>query len=340
MGRRDFARYLTDYLAKYLPGQRNLSTNTIASYRDAFRLLLVYLSRAKNMKAEAISMSDINKDAVVGFLAWLENERGCSISTRNQRLCAIKAFIHYVQSEDLENLLEYQRILAIKQKKTASKPMVYLSKEAFAEVLRQPDTSLAKGRRDLVLLALLYDSGARISELCNILVRDIRLEMPIVLTLRGKGCKVRAVPLMGNTGSLLEAYLAENKLLDDSGKLDHPLFQNSHGSKLSRSGAAAIVERHVESARLDSDIFIPQGITPHSFRRQKAIDLLDVGVPLLYIRDLLGHKSVTTTEVYARVSEDKRRATLEQITVSSKEIDYPDWRQDSGLIEWLNDLCR
>jgi site-specific recombinase XerD len=340
MGRCDFAGYLTDYLARYLPGQRNLSPNTIASYRDTFRLLLAYLADARSLKAESLSMGDIGKETVLGFLAWLEDSRGCSVNTRNQRLCAIKAFVRFVQSEDLDHLLEYQRILAIKHKKSVSQPISYLSKEALAEVLLQPDTNSSKGRRDLVLLALLYDSGARVSELCDIKVRDVRLDEPATVSLHGKGRKIRIVPLMHNTRSLLEAYLSESRLLDDSGKLDTPLFMNSHGTRLSRSGVAAIVSRHVESARADSRVVIPDAITPHSFRHQKAVDLLDAGIALPYIRDLLGHRSVTTTEVYTRISAEKRRAILEKADSVTENIEYPDWREDGSLMEWLSGLCR
>jgi site-specific recombinase XerD len=340
MSSSDFARYLTDYLSRYLPGQRNLSTNTIASYRDSFRLFLQYCQDTKGMRPERLSMDDIDRSAVVGFLDWLEKERGSSVATRNQRLCAIKAFIQFVQTEDLEHLLEYQRILSIKQKKTSSKPMSFLSKEGLHEVLGQPDLTTVKGRRDLVLLALLYDSGARVSELCGITIRDVRLDKPVTVTLFGKGGKFRTVPLMVNTASLLKSYLSERHCFNDPSKLDDPLFPNSWGRALTRSGVAAIVDRHVKRAQEQGEVFIQEGITPHSFRHQKAVDLLEAGVPLLYIRDLLGHVSVSTTEVYLKVSVEKRREALEKASPVVDEDDYPDWAEDESLMNWLSRLCR
>jgi site-specific recombinase XerD len=335
----DFARYLTDYLARYLPGQRNLSTNTIASYRDSFRLFLLYCQDVKGIRPEKLSMDDIDKSAITGFLDWLESERGSSVGTRNQRLCAVKAFVQYVQTEDPKHLLEYQRILSIKQKKTAVKPMSYLSREGLHEVLCQPDLTTIKGRRDLVLLALLYDSGARVSELCGITIRDVRPDEPATITLFGKGRKIRSVPLMASTASLLQSYLTEHRCLNDPSKLDDPLFPNSWGRALTRSGVAAIVDRHVRRAREKAEFLIPERITPHSFRHQKAVDLLEAGVPLLYIRDLLGHRSVTTTEIYSKVSAEKRRETLEKAGSPVAAHDYPDWTEDENLMVWLSRLC-
>lgn len=332
----DFAGYLTAYLGRYLPGQRNLSSNTIASYRDVFKLLIAFFQE-RGIEPERLSMDDLDRASVEGFLAWLA-DRGCSDSTVNQRLCALKAFIGYIKAEDPARLLQYQQILAIKQRRKKTPVMVVPGKEGVAAMLRNPDSTTPKGRRDMALLAFLYDSGARVSELCGVTLRDLRLDDPAVVTLAGKGRKVRVVPLMGKTTELLEGYLDEffpNITAADLGK---PLFPNPRGNPLTRAGVANIVKRHAKGAR-DAGAPVPEGVTPHSIRHQKAIDLLEAGVNLVYIRDLLGHKSVSTTEIYATVSLAKKRELLEKAASTEKSGEYPDWSSDKNLMTWLKGLC-
>ena len=334
----DFAGHLTAYLGRWLPGQRNLSPNTIASYRDAFRLLIAFF-RERGKEPEGLSMDDLGRDGVLLFMEWLE-ARGCSDSTLNQRLCAIKAFVGYAKCEDPARLLQYQQVLAIPQRRHAAPKMPLPGKEGMAAILRHPDPATRKGRRDRALLSLLYDSGARVSELCGIELRDLRLESPAAVTLRGKGRKARAVPLMGQTVGMLEGYLAEFWPGFGTQDLDSPLFPNPRGGRLTRAGIADIVSRHAAGAR-EAGTPIPDGISPHSFRHQKAVDLLEAGVPLVYIRDVLGHASVATTEIYAKVSLERKRELLEKAASSPAPAaeGYPDWTADSDLMSWLAGLC-
>ena len=207
----DFSRYLTNFLSLYLPGHKNASVNTIASYRDAFKLLLAFCDEIKGMKPEKITLLKLTKDLVMEFLTWLEKERKCSISTRNQRLAALHAFFRYIQKESPENLFEIQKILAIPYKKK-TKPMVpYLTANELKVLLEQPDLKTKDGRRDLVLLAVLYDTAARVQELVDLRIRDVRLTSPAVITLHGKGDKSRLVPVMGKTRTLLQQYLEEDR---------------------------------------------------------------------------------------------------------------------------------
>lgn len=332
----DFAGFVTAYLGRYLPGQRNLSSNTIASYRDMFRLLISYFQE-RGKEPERLAMGDLDRESVEGFLAWLSG-RGCSDSTLNQRLCAVKAFVGYVKAEDPAHLLQYQRVLAIKQRKKKVPTMTVPGKEGVAAILRNPDVTTPKGRRDMMLLTLLYDSGARVSELCGITIRDLRLGDPAVVTLTGKGRKTRVVPLMGATVRLLEGYLDEFHPSLTSADLGKPLFPNPQGARMTRAGVADVVARHVKGAR-ESGAVMPEGVSPHSLRHQKAIDLLESGVNLVYIRDLLGHRSVTTTEIYATVSLTRKRELLERASTAPRSDDYPDWSNDKDLMSWLKSLC-
>ena len=332
----DFAQRVSDYLGRYLPGQRNLSPNTIASYRDMFKLLIAYFGE-RGKKPERMSMGDLTRDEVQGFMAWL-TARGCSDSTVNQRLCAVKAFVSYVKAEDPAGMLQYQQILAIRQRKKASGRMVFPGREGLAAILRNPDPSTTKGRRDMVLLTLLYDSGARVSELCGLALRDVRLSDPAVVTLTGKGRKSRVVPLMSGTRDLVARHIEETYPERDVSDMGRPLFPGPRGMPLTRAGVSNIVARHVRGAR-ESGADIPDGVSPHSFRHQKAIDLLESGVNLVYIRDLLGHRSVTTTEIYATVSVARKRQLLEQAAAAPATREYPDWSDDRDLMAWLKGLC-
>ena len=332
----DFAYYVTAYLGRYLPGQRNLSPNTIASYRDAFRLPVDYFGD-HGKEPESMSMSDLDRHAVRGFLEWL-TARGNSDSTVNQRLCATGAFVGCARGEDPARLLQYQQVLAMRQRKGKSDAMVTPGRDGLAAILRDPGMSTSRGRRDTALLTVLYDSAARVSELCGITLRDLRLDDPAVVTLRGKGRKVRTVPLMHATAGLLREYVSEAYPGLGPRDLDKPLFPNPRGDHPARAGVADILARHADGAR-KSGADIPEGVSPHSFRHQRAIDLLESGVNLVYIRDLLGHRSVTTTEIYATAGTARKRELLEKAATAPRVGEYPDWTADKDLMAWLKALC-
>jgi len=335
----DFARHLTGFLSKYLPGQRNLSTNTISSYRDAFKLFLIFCETEKKKKVDRLDLAYISRELVVEYLIWLEEKRGCSISTRNQRLAALRSFFHYVSTTALETLLVCQKILNIPMKKSAKQVMSYFSPEGLHLLLKQPDTSTRQGRRDHALLVLLYESAARVQELADLRVRDVRLEDPSTVTLRGKGRKTRIVPIPAKTASILKQYLSEKGWIGKTASLDFPIFMNSRKVKLSRAGIAHILRKHVEAARKVNGELIPQIVSPHSLRHSKAVHLLRSGVPLIYIRDFLGHVSVTTTEIYAKIDVEEKRKALEcAYEIPSQEL-VPDWETNKGLMAWLTDLC-
>ena len=171
MKENDFPKYLSYFLSKYLPGQRNASTHTIASYRDVFKLLLIFCDSAKSIKPEKIKASDLSKELILNFLDWLETERKCSISTRNQRLAVIHSFVHYVQKESPENLFEFKKILSIPNKKYPRTLVSYLTGQEMQILLSQPDMSTTKGFRNAILLSVLYDTGSRVQELINIRIK-------------------------------------------------------------------------------------------------------------------------------------------------------------------------
>jgi integrase/recombinase XerD len=233
----DFATHLTKFLSEYLAKQKNASRNTIASYRDTFKLLIRYCQDHKDILVEKLNMSMLTPKLITDFLEYLENDHKCCISTRNQRLAAIHAFFRYVQYEDPAGLFYFQKVIAIPIKKSPKPSIPHLTPEAMKLLLSQPNKTTTKGRRDLTLLSVLYDSGCRVQELADLRVRDVVLNNPPVLILTGKGNKVRRVPLMKNTLALLENYIQENSL-DKPWKSDNQLFINKQHCKLSKEGIA------------------------------------------------------------------------------------------------------
>ena len=332
----DFAISLTQFLSDYLPGQKNVSPHTIRSYRDTFKLLLQYFQEREGMPPEKITMSCITQERVISFLGWLETERGCAVSTRNLRLTAVHSFFRYAQAQAPEALFHFQKVIAIPVKKGRKKIVEHLTPEGIRLLLEQPDRSCPKGRRDLVMLSTLYDSGARVQELIDLSVGDFIPGANAVLVLTGKGNKTRRVPLMKNTASLLVAYLSENRL-DGPQKKSYPLFTNSQHNRLTKEGVAYVLGKYAAQAHKISD-GVPETVNCHMLRHSKAIHLLQAGVNLIYIRDFLGHTDVKTTEVYAKADTELKRKALENAYPDLVDPDLPDWNNNTDLMSWLSSL--
>jgi site-specific recombinase XerD len=331
----DFAVFLRRFLTGHLAGLRGCSPNTIASYRDTFKLLISWFRDERQVPPGKLTLDRIDAAAVTGFLNWLETERHNSISTRNQRLAAISSFCTWMQTEDPARMACWQNILAIPAKKQARPALSHLTAGQARRLLAQPDRSTRQGRRDATLLATLYDTGARVQELADLAVRDIRLPHPALASLTGKGRKTRHVPLAGNTTELLAAYLAEHRL-DEPGHDDHPVFYGQHRARLSRGGIAWIISKY--QAQIHDPLLAGASISPHTLRHSKAMHLYEAGVPLPYIRDILGHVDLSTTEIYARASTEAKRKALEAAYPGIVTSDLPEWNQDPGLLDWLTSL--
>jgi site-specific recombinase XerD len=332
----DFAKALSHYLSNYLPGQRNVSPNTIKSYRDTFKLLLTYCKQCEGIAIEKLYIRHIDKPFILNFLGWLENDRNNGISTRNQRLACLHGFFRYLQIEALDGLLSHQQVLSIPMKKTQKPMIIHLTPDALKCILAQPDLTKSRGRRDLTLLSLLYDSGARVQEIADLQVGDVRLDPPPILTLTGKGNKKRQIPLMGNTELLLTQYMREANLLIN-GLQTRPLFINTQRRKMTRAGIAFILDKYVTQARATSQL-LPDKVTPHIFRHTKAMHLLQAGVNKVYIRDLLGHVDEATTEIYAHADTELKRKALEKAYPNMVKTELPEWTKDDDLLIWLDSL--
>ena len=232
-----------------------------------------------------------------------------------------------------------QQILSIPFRKKPVPAIRYLNADDIKILLSQPDRHTRSGRRDLVLLSLPYDSSARVQKLDGLTVASIRLEAPVQVTLLGKGNKVRVVPLMKNTVHLLQSYLAENHP-DLPHKLQYPLFTNQQYEKLTRVGVCYILKKYAILANKSHEHFPdPKSITPHVLRHSKAMHLLEAGVNIIYIRDILGHVDISTTEVYARANMVMKQAALEKIAhISSGKL--PAWATDSSLLDRFDSFSK
>lgn len=338
MKKHEFPYNLTQYLSKYLPGQRGLSTNTVMSYRDTFSLFLTYCRDEAGIKPEKLGFQSFNRKLVENFLLWLERNRHCSASTRNQRLAAIHAFLRYVMVEAPEQMSMCQQILSIPMKKTPSPSLRYLTVEGIRALLATPSLQSTQGRRDLALLTLLYESGARVQEIIDLTVSDVRLTQPATVKLTGKGDKSRIVPIMPDAAKILEMYISSSHKRMRMRDLDTPFFMNQKGDRLTRWGVSYIINKYVEQARqLQPDLF-PDQVTPHVFRHSKAMHLLEANVNIIYIRDLLGHVSVQTTEVYAKTSPVAKRKALEN--AAEEVLPYSSYsaEKETELLTWLKEL--
>lgn len=339
MKQTDFAKTLAQYLTDFLPGQRNVSPNTIKSYRDTFKQYLMFMQEDKRIKPERISFASVTKLSIKDFLHWLETSKNVSTSTRNQRLAAIHSFFRYAQTENPEILFESQKILGIPFKKTQQQAIQHLSMDQLAYLFEQPDTSTKRGRRDLALIVILYDAGARVQELIDLKVCEVRLAQPATITLTGKGNKKRNIPIMAKTRTLLEGYMAENHLLEN-GRQQSPLFYNSRYQAFTRPGITYILNKYFKQAKLNHiDEVFPDRLHPHMLRHSKALHLLESGVNLIYIRDLLGHVSVTTTEIYLKFDTELKRKALEAAYPQVSSQDAPAWEENTDIFQWLQNLC-
>jgi len=336
----DFAKHLSKFLSEYLPYERNMSPNTVSSYRDTFVQFIGYMKDVQKIRVEQLTLDTVTRQRVLDFLSWVQKERNCGIATRNHRLAAIHSFMSYLQYEEIHHLDEWQRILFIKAMKDDKKSINYLTADGIKLLLDQPDITTSNGRRNLALLALMYDTGARVQEIIDLTPESLKTEStPYTIRLFGKGRKSRVVPLIEEQIVILKRYMDENHLFENC-KLKHPLFFNSHHEKLTRAGVTYILRTYVGMASQVTPTLVPCNISCHTLRHSKAMHLLQAGVNLVYIRDLLGHVSIQTTEIYARADHKQKREALEKaytnlIPEKAKECE---WEQNQNLLNWLKGL--
>ena len=318
---KDLSYYLSKFLKDYLIIERNMSLHTVRSYKKTFQILIEYLVKIKEFKLKDITFENITREILIEFLNYLEEDKKNSIRTRNQRLACIKSFYQYCMIDEINNIDNIKKILSIKAKKEVKKVISYLMEDELQKLFNSIDTSTNKGRRDLTLLTLLYDTAARSSEIINLRIEDIHLEGKYIILI-GKGNKQRIVPMMEQTKKLIINYIKRNHI--QSGYLF-----NINGNKYSHDTLSKIINKYTKN--------IDKQISPHTFRHTRAVHLLDKGVNIIYIQELLGHTSVNTTMEYAKVIEKSKFKAIEK---ANPKIDnsLPDWNDDEDLLSQLLSL--
>lgn len=335
----DFARHIEYFLLKYLPYERNLSEATVKSYRDVLVKFITFMEKAKGVKANNLMLTHLTRSNIQDFLSHLR-DTGSKPSTCNHRLVVLWSLVKYLQSSEIQLMQQWQHILSINKMKEDEPVVGYLSVEAIAMLLSAPDRTTRNGRRHALILSLMYDLGARVQEIANLKVSDIRIyDNEVTVHIMGKGNKGRVVPLMGESVNAVKQYLKDWGLTV-SNKANNPFFFNARGSKLTRSGITHILNIYVELCRREKPMLFYERVSCHKLRHSKAMHLLQAGVNLIYIRDLLGHSSVKTTEVYARVgSSFKNEALKKAYRGTTVETDIaPMWIEDPDLLQRLKML--
>jgi len=324
---RPFADMLAQFLTIHLPVTRACSHNTICAYRDAFTLFLRFMDQQQATPPDRVSFEDFTAPNVATFLGWLRTERRCSAATANQRLAALKSFFRYVQNQAPEQIVQAQQVLGVKAAQTPQPSIGYLPVETVALLLEH---AKRRGLRDLALLTTLYDTAARVQEGCDLSLGDLHLDKPASVTLTGKGRKTRIVPLTPQAGVVLTQHVRTLP-----GGSSTPVFANRVGQRLGRAGAAYILAECAHAAHADRPELVPEKVPPHMLRHSKAMHLLENGVNLIYIRDILGHASVVTTEVYAKANPEMKRQAIEAAAAHTLGPSRYNKASRQDLLTWL-----
>lgn len=295
------------FFQQYLVAERNLSPNTVLSYRDGIRLVLQYVSERVGRDPDRLSFEDFDAERVREFLDWLETERKCSPRTRNQRLAAIKTFFRYVASTTPEHLDRCRRIREIATKRITHQAPQYLEPDEMKTLTQAIDPKARDGARDLALICLMHNTGARVQEVADLNLSHLRLEATAQVRLMGKGRKERTCPLWAQTVAVLRRWIA---LRGGSVTGDSPLFVNARGERITRYGIAFILRRAALRANLQIPSQHLRRVTPHTIRHTTAMDLLRAGVDLTVIAAWLGHADLTTTNGYVQIDMRMKQAAI------------------------------
>jgi site-specific recombinase XerD len=324
---------LESFFYQHLANQKGVSTHTIAAYRDALRLLVRFASDRLRKKPARLVLSDLDRDLILAFLDQLETDRGNSVRTRNARLTAIHSFFRHVTYQDPAFICLAQTILAIETKRTVKPLMGYLTRKELDAILATPNRSTSKGRRDYALLLFLARTGARVSEAITIDRKDLRLETPPHVRLRGKGAKERIVPLAQDIQEILRFLCDERGL---SSNATEPVFVNSRGKRLSRYGVRHILRRTVAKAICILPQLQERAVTPHTLRHTLAMHLLQSGVDLVVIQMWLGHEHLRTVHQYVEADLEMKRKSLNLCEVTTPESCA--YKPDDTLLAFLDSL--
>jgi site-specific recombinase XerD len=326
-----FGQLVQDFFVKRLVNERGASARTVESYRDAFELLFAFIEQRTSTPAATLTLADLDAPVVLDFLDHLETGRGNSTRTRNARLAAIHSFMRYAAVRDPASLPITERVLAIPAKRFDRPVLGYLSREQIAAILAAPDRATWSGHRDAVLLATAYNTGARVSEITALRVRDVLLDRQTAVHLHGKGRKQRVIPLWKNTATELRTWLDQIPTMPET-----PVFPNRAGAPMSRSGVRNRLDQAVALAAQNCPSLQGQHISPHTLRHSTAMHLLQSGTDLAVIALWLGHSSPAVTHQYLEADLATKEAVLQHLGDPSPAPTR--FQPDDRLLAFLQDL--
>jgi integrase/recombinase XerD len=323
------------FLLEHLVSERNLARNTQQSYRDTLRLLMPFAASASGKAIDRLCVEDLTADRIRSFLLELEQKRGCSAATRNQRLAAVRSLAHFIAQRSPEAVHWCGEIRGIAFKKTPRPLVNYLEKAEMDALLAAPDVKVAQGQRDHAVLLFLYNTGARADEAAQVRIADLELgQAPSrdssAVLIRGKGNKLRRCPLWNRTVNELLALVSGRAA-------EQRVFLNRRGQPLTRFGIHTLVERYAAAVEKTMPSLAVKGVSPHTIRHTTATHLLRAGVDINTIRAWLGHVSLTTTNIYAEVDLEMKAKALATCEVEEDEAKTP-WREDESLMAFLRSL--
>jgi len=328
------SKHIENFFTDHLITHRGVSQNTIKAYRDVLKLFLLFIAERSRKNIVKVGINDFTIEAVLDFLKSIEKKRQNSTSTRNHRLAVLRTFFSYLGTQEPKYLLICQKVALIPFKRSVRPMMHYLEVDEMNTILMSVDTHKRNGLRDFALLSLLYNTGARVQEVCDLQISNLRLGNPPLLTITGKGNKVRQVPLWESTQKILIDYLNLSKL--DGSK--YFLFTNRDGEKLSRYGIRYILAKYVQMAEVINPKIKDKNIGPHTIRHTTAMHLLQSGVDLNVIKSWLGHVDVSTTHGYVEIDLEMKRKALEKCSPVQDSGLSKFLKKNEDVISWLESL--
>jgi len=327
----NFPSLLQRFFVDRLVGQLGASSHTVASYRDTFRLLLGFATERLKRAPSDLCLEEIDSPFLVGFLQHLERERGNSTRTRNNRLCALRAFFRYVSLSEPDLALHCQRVLAIPAKRYGRGPVEFLTAEETSALLAAPDPRTWIGRRDRALLLVAVQTGLRNSEITSLRWQDVEFGAGAHVRCLGKGRKMRCTPLRKDVAAALKGWLSEQ-----DGNPADPVFPSSRGGRLSADALQRLIARHLATARQICPSLAGKTVTPHTLRHTAAMDLLRRGVDLTVIALWLGHESTETTQIYLHADMGLKEQALAHATSNGAAPHR--YRPQDALLNFLESL--
>ena len=330
------ARLVHGFFQEYMAAQKGLSPNTILSYRDAVKLFLCFAAKQVNKPVDRLALEDFDEPLAIKFLDDLEASRGNCTAVRNNRLAALRSFFRYAAGQEPLVLARCQRICTIATKRKEHKTIEYLEDNEMAAVLKSIDCHSRKGSRDYALLLVLYNTGARVQEVVDLIVADLRLQTPFQVKLFGKGKKERLCPLWPESVAALENYFSIRKpdLFEES-----PVFVNANGRRITRFGIRYLVRQYAAQAAQVCPSVKSKKVSPHTFRHTTAMLLLQSGNDISVVKHWLGHVDVNTTHGYVEIDMKMKRKALESCeppqTKTAKALRQ--WTKPS-ILHWLDQL--